>query len=340
MCTFADALEPRCVSVLRAKGLRFEKYFNFNNCALFTSNVSDSVVQSYWKMGMDSMGKFLEYAMENSDVPVSLASSREVLLTRELMMQKVDLAKERVQNAFSTLERSTQIQTTILQNKEAIEAGKDITTTYTGEQLRFVEFDEGETRYQYCGICNQLCCQICAWPEGAVKSPCTYFDAKKYPQHRGMCPICPSHCSRDDHVRPDRKPIRETVTEEIIIPGKKKALDDATSSYERSKGLLSKEKEVMDLGFEAIMADISILQESQKKLEEISLFPGMFAQIDLFQEMIAAEEKTKQPGWQNRVSGIKMAMEKLELIKMLTTASSVSDLFPQYQEVLNFMSAQ
>ena len=32
------------------------------------------------------------------------------------------------------------------------------------------------TPYQWCNNCGCLCCQICAWPEGAVFSQCTYFN--------------------------------------------------------------------------------------------------------------------------------------------------------------------
>jgi len=55
MCTFADDKIPKCLEVINGM-ICYEKYFQFNNSALYTpSDKSSSMTKSYWKMGINSV---------------------------------------------------------------------------------------------------------------------------------------------------------------------------------------------------------------------------------------------------------------------------------------------
>lgn len=60
MCTFADGQVPLCLEdEAIGKDICYEKYFTFNNSALYTpSNKGNETTKFFWKMGMDSIDRF------------------------------------------------------------------------------------------------------------------------------------------------------------------------------------------------------------------------------------------------------------------------------------------
>ena len=79
MCTFADDKTPNCLEGV-AKQIIFDKYFVFNNSALYTpSHQGTSMTKSFWKMCMESVQEFSEYVIKTDKTPLSLKQSKEVL---------------------------------------------------------------------------------------------------------------------------------------------------------------------------------------------------------------------------------------------------------------------
>lgn len=75
MCTFSDGNIPHVTKTLE-KYLSFEKYFTFNNSALYApSAVGTSQTKYFWKMAMESVESFIKYVVETNRLPLSLNMS-------------------------------------------------------------------------------------------------------------------------------------------------------------------------------------------------------------------------------------------------------------------------
>merc|ERR1712136_296683 len=150
--------------------------------------------------------------------------------------------------------------------------------------------------YQACGLCQITCCQVCTWPSDATESRCTYFNGG-----RG-CPKCPGQCPKSAHIR----------TRELI----RKVSKTVTKEWSEKKNAM-----------EAV-------KQSLRKLDEIAMKPRIFTNEVYFTEMIKHEEETKNPGYQDRVEGLKMMAARAQEINKINKADSITDLFPSYQSVI------
>ena len=77
MCTFADGKVPLCLEDNAiGKDVCYEKYFTFNNSALYTpSDKGDTTTKFFWKMAMSSIETFAEYVINSNKTPLSLTLS-------------------------------------------------------------------------------------------------------------------------------------------------------------------------------------------------------------------------------------------------------------------------
>lgn len=172
--------------------------------------------------------------------------------------------------------------------------------------------------YQWCNKCGCLCCQVCAWPEGAVFSQCTYFNGG-----RG-CPIC-NGCPREAHRRADHTVEVETVKVTKIYEAKKELFEEGKKGLTRSEAELGK----------TILEDMQKIKNSLIELDKIALKPRVFTNEQYFKEMIDYEETEKNPGWENRVEGLKLMRDQAKHINDISKAENISNLFPQYNNILN-----
>ena len=51
--------------------------------------------------------------------------------------------------------------------------------------------------------------------------------------------------------------------------------------------------------------------------------------------MIEYEETEKNPGWENRVEGLKMMRDQAKQINDISKADNIANLFPQYNNILD-----
>lgn len=76
------------------------------------------------------------------------------------------------------------------------------------------------------------------------------------------------------------------------------------------------------------------IKKSLIELDKIALKPRIFTNEEYFRVMIQYEQSEKNPGWENRVKGLKMMQEQAKQINALSKAEDITHLFPQYNNIL------
>ena len=84
----------------------------------------------------------------------------------------------------------------------------------------------------------------------------------------------------------------------------------------------------------SILDDMQKIKNSLIELDKIALKPRVFTNEQYFKEMIEYEETEKNPGWENRVEGLKMMRDQAKHINDISKAENISNLFPQYNNIL------
>merc|ERR1719195_2045439 len=100
---------------------------------------------------------------------MSLTLSREVLMTRNVMQARADGAMQRIQNGISQAEYTHAMLQDMKIHKEDLDANKDYSFTKIVPRQHQIPLAPSDTAYQFCTVCNQLCCQLCPWPQSAVQ---------------------------------------------------------------------------------------------------------------------------------------------------------------------------
>jgi len=84
----------------------------------------------------------------------------------------------------------------------------------------------------------------------------------------------------------------------------------------------------------SILKDMESITTSLMELDKIALKPRIFANEEYFKQMIEYEETEKNPGYENRVKGLKMMQEHAKQINAFSKAEDITHLFPQYNGIL------
>ena len=188
---------PLAVKTLENK-IHFEEYFCFNNSALYVpKELATPNTNFFWNLGLDNVKRFFEFIIQKNLPPPSLTLSQHVLLNREWLFANVESSQKRVNEVFKMLEKSRDLLEAIKKNKELIDINENFKyiTTEKIPETKYLN-----DTYQFCSICNQMCCQICKWPQNQPYSMCTYFKVNGVYSESKECPCCPGHCRRRSHV--------------------------------------------------------------------------------------------------------------------------------------------
>jgi len=326
MCTFADGQKPLSLDTLKDKFV-YQDYFCFNNSALYVpSKNAGPNTKTFWKLCISSVKKFFDVILEKNLPPLSLTLSKQVMEYREWLFASVQSSKDRINEGFRLLEKSNNLLEAIKKNKKKLD--ENGTFTYEDYEERTKEIPL-PTPYQWCNNCGCLCCQICPWPEGAVFSQCTYFNGGR------PCPKCPGRCRREDHRRCTHTVQVERVKVTKIYEAKKELFEEGKKGLSTSEAALEKEINIMSELGKKILEDMQKIKNSLIELDKIALKPRVFTNEQYFKEMIEYEETEKNPGWENRIEGLKMMRDQAKQINDISKADNIANLFPQYNKILD-----
>mmetsp|Transcript_123545 Transcript_123545/g.238234 ORF Transcript_123545/g.238234 Transcript_123545/m.238234 type:complete len:814 (+) Transcript_123545:116-2557(+) len=326
MCTFADGAIPVAVETLKPHVV-FEKYFPFNNSALYTpSQKGTNQTKFFWKMCISSVNDFLDFVVKKSVRPLSLTLSVQVLDERRYLETTIRAAQDRIQGGFATLESTVKLIELIKKNEKQINENGSF--TYDHEE-KYIERQPLSSTYQSCAKCNVTCCQSCEWPAGATESQCSYFNGGR------PCPCCPGNCPKSDHVRATDLIVWRTRTVKKEFVHKKQAFQEGQQGLSAAQRLLEEKHREMDTLAQKILEDMQDVKTCLQRLDQIAMKPRVFTNAEYFEQMIKHEEEVKNPGWESRVQGLKLMLDRAKNIERISQASNLTDLFSQYKNVIN-----
>ena len=332
MCTFADDKKPLAIKAIGSQ-LHYEKYFCFNNSALYTPYEpgQNSNTKFYWDLGMNNVKAFFDIILKNDLPPLSLTLTKQVMLQRNWLFENVKCSQKRVNEGFKMLDDSRELLEQIKKNKDLIDQNGEFKTTQTIKTPRTIYLDK---TYQFCSNCKVMCCQICVWPPNEPYSMCSYF-------HDGrVCPRCPGHCSRYSHVRANSYVVYDTKQEEVIIDAKKQAFEERQKNLSYSDRLLNDTMSKMKVQAEEIIKQMKEIKSSLDELDKIALKPRVLTNVEYFQQMIDFEKEQKKKGYQKRIEGLEMMKNQAEQLNAMSKAEDVTQLFPRFDDVITELKSK
>ena len=320
--TFAEGSKPQAINAVKAANLPFQKYFKFNNMALYESSSADSgddeesFNRMYWNMGMESCSKMIS-ELGNMQ-PCSLILTKEVLKERSELETAVEWIKEYIEISLNTLDQLRVEEEVLKIHKVDVEKNKDFTYDDTEQVLEKQPSSAGQYAIN-CTVCNVTCHRFCPCAKQEDIVSCSSMDKN------GDCKRCPKKCKWHKHTSNDYRLVFKTVSVH-------RTLEDLKKNYEEAMGKkMSAEQAIVECKKRIEVINKETLQYVAKakrciaRLEEIALRPNPRTAVDYVDELVVKEEEEAAPGWRARVfrlKEIRKQAEKLESLKVEESALS------------------
>ena len=300
LLTFSDGQRPPVLGGLKEAGLPLEeKFFKFNNSALFARNVCDESkdedVQAmkfdrkFWKMGTTSYKQFLNHLKKVEAKSLSL--SKEVLDERQRLEVYIEGLQIDVQYTLNKLEQ-LEVEQRILKNHEAdIKKNADFEYTVM-EEIAVLTPTEPGTYTTNCIRCKKTCHYPCYLGDDASKESCLVME-------NGTCKLCCCYWKMHRNL-----PHYYTIKREE----KKKNVTALQSRYQNAMGkqystqkLIETIKDDVKKHHQIAFDTISKITSSLKRLDEIALKRSNLSAVQYIETLIQSERHEAKPGYEMRV---------------------------------------
>lgn len=308
LVTFADGQKPPVMDAIKKANIPSQKYYKFNNSALFADNTDDleeSFDAMFWKMVFRSFKNFfVEFEKSES---VSLHLTQEVLKEREQLQNLIEGLSPQITMGLGKIEEMRQEENILKQHVTDIETNKSF--TYTVEISKpYEENLRGSGIYTTtCLRCNFTCHESCVFANDDDKSHCC---AMKH----GSCTVCKGHCHWSHHKNLPYiiryKKDTETRTSEDL----KSKYETALSGKTKTQGMIDKLEEYLVNVHTTVMEMIVKAQGSLRRLDEIALKPNPLTQLQYLELLIESEKNEAKPGWKQRVQYFEEAKRQAEIL--------------------------
>ena len=328
MMTFADGQPPPLEQALKLSALkvRDDLRFKINNSALYAANSGTGATrfdELFWEMLQASFSSF--FTRMQSLKTKSLALTRQQLTVREQLQAIAADIPIKIAIKTNQLASLDQQKMAIKNNYQQIIANENWKYTEIESKVRVIDLPVGQF-VTNCLKCQYTCHFPCAIALDQEKHGCAAMDGQG---HNSVCTVCPKKCHwTEHHNNPNRF---EHYTERVI------------KTYENLKRLHNVAVTGKDAAIQllrhiltnVVQTEISIFElmiDGRKKmnlLQEIALRPNYLTQVDYIDQLITAEETTKQAGWSARVKAYREARTtavELEKIRNADEQKIVADL--------------
>lgn len=311
MITFADGQRPPVLEAIREANIpnHSEKYFKFNNSALFAENEESgemSFDEMFWKMGSRSFEHFFEEFPKIESV--SLHLTKEVLKEREELYVLVEGLNVQITLGLNKLEEMRQEEIVLQQREKEIETNKDFTYQVRVTKPVYTNLEDTGRHTTTCIPCNKTCHKNCKIPDDGKKHKCWAMDG------RGRCRICPQNCVWSEHKnRPyliEYEAVMETRTAEDLKKKYHRAVRQKATSEQMMKLM---EKSLQDVHVQ-VLTMIKKAQQSLRRLDEIALKPNPLTQVEYLELLIESEKREAKPGWKQRIKYLEVAKSHAEIL--------------------------
>jgi len=296
MLTFADGQQPPVLEAIKKANIPSDKYFKFNNSALFAENkeTKESFDAMFWKMGFLSFQNFFaEFAKTES---VSLRLTKEVLNEREQLQTLIEGLNPQITKGLNKIEEMRQEELVLQHHVKEIETNKDFTYEVEVTKPRYVNLKGTGRHTTTCLKCNYTCHQDCKIADDCEKRRCWAMDKRT-----GDCRICTLNCIWSDHKNLPYLIEYETVTEIRTSADLQAKYETAISGKSKVEGMIQQLEEFLQGVHTSVMTMINRAQQSLRRLDEIALKPNPLTQVQYLELLIESEKNEAKPGWKQRV---------------------------------------
>lgn len=309
LITFADGQRPPVLAALEAlefKSLSYEKYFTFNNSALFVDNSSNDpndLGPTFWEMGMKSCEAFFDYLVTLQTKSLLLTS--EVLDQRERLANTVHHLHQEIDIGLSKIGVLEQEIGIFTKYRRRIRENKNFRYTVTENVQELVDL-KGKRQYTTnCLSCNFTCHANCVFANDEEKVNCCAMQS-------GTCTECPSNCHWTQHhntpyiIKWVPKKVAKTYFEKQKIYEKA-----AQKSLTKEQVLAEMSKDIEKLEY-AISERLDRITECNNRLKEIALRPDPLNAVQYIDLMIDGEKREKRKGFESRIDALEKCKKRAQ----------------------------
>lgn len=296
MLTFADGQQPPVLEAIKKANIPSDKYFKFNNSALFAENTEtkESFDAMFWKMGFLSFQNFFaEFAKTES---VSLRLTKEVLNEREELQTLIEGLNPQITKGLNKIEEMRQEELVLQHHVKEIETNKDFTYEVEVTKPRYVSLQGTGRHTTTCLKCNYTCHKDCKIADDCNKRGCWAMD-----KTTGDCRICTLNCIWSDHKNLPYLIEYETITETRTSADLQAKYETAVSGKSKVEGMIQQLELFLQGVHTGVMTMINRAQQSLRRLDEIALKPNPLTQVQYLELLIESEKNEAKPGWKQRV---------------------------------------
>ena len=309
MLTFADGQHPPVLEAINRANIPSDKYFKFNNSALFANNeeTEDSFDAMFWKMGYLSFQNFFaEFGKAES---VSLRLTKEVLNEREQLQTLIEGLNPQITMGLNKIEEMRQEELVLQHHVSEIETNKDFTYEVVVTKPNYVDLKGTGKHTTTCLKCNYTCHQNCKIADDCEKRNCCAMD-----QTTGKCTICTSKCIWSDHKNLPYIIEYESVVEIRTSADLQMKYETAVSGKSKVEGMIEQLEEFLQSVHSNVLTMINNAQQSLRRLDEIALKPNPLTQVQYLELVIESEKNEAKPGWRQRVEYFEEAKRHAEIL--------------------------
>ena len=296
MLTFADGQQPPVLEAIKKANIPSDKYFKFNNSALFAENkeTAESFDAMFWKMGYLSFQNF--FAEFEKTESVSLRLTKEVLSEREQLQTLIEGLNPQITKGLNKIEEMRQEELVLQHHVKEIETNKDFTYEVEVTKPHYVDLKGTGRHTTTCLKCNYTCHQDCMIADDCNKRGCWAMD-----KTTGDCRICTLNCIWSDHKNLPYLIEYETVTETRTSADLQAKYETAVSGKSKVEGMIQQLELFLQGVHTGVMTMIHRAQQSLHRLDEIALKPNPLTQVQYLELLIESEKNEAKPGWKQRV---------------------------------------
>ena len=308
MLTFADGQHPPVLDAIRKATIPCEKYFKFNNSALFAKNAEtdESFDAMFWKMGFRSFQSF--FAEFTKSESVSLRLTKEVLKEREQLQTLLEGLNPQITMGLNKIEEMRQEELILQHHEMEIETNKKFLYTVDITKPRQIDLKGTGRHTTTCLRCNFTCHKQCAYANDSDKRLCCAMGPD------GNCTVCTMHCLWSEHKNLPYLIEYETVTETRTSDDLKKKYEKAVSGKSRVEGMIDQLEEFLQGVHSRVMSMIYQAQQSLFRLDEIALKPNPLTEVQYLDLLIESEKNEAKLGWKQRVEYYEEARRQAEIL--------------------------
>ncbi len=311
MITFADGQRPPVLEAIKeAKIPNYsEKYFKFNNSALFAENDKESEMmfdEMFWKMGFLSFKQFFEEFPKVESV--SLRLTQEVLNEREQLHILIEGLNVQITLGLNKLEEMRQEEIVLQQREKEIETNKDFTYTVDVTKPSYFNLEGTGRHTTTCGPCHSTCHTNCIFIDDAMKYYCWAMD------EGGNCRVCPRKCAWSEHKNVPYLIQYITIKETRTLEDLKKKYNIAVEQKATCEQMMKSIEESLQCVHVQVFTTIKRAQQSLRRLDEIALKPNPLTQVEYLELLIESEKREAKPGFKQRIQYLEVAKRHAEML--------------------------